>query len=492
MNYQQALDYMFSQLPMFHRVGAPAYKADLKNTIALCELTGYPFHHYKTIHIAGTNGKGSVSHMLSSILQESGAKTGLFTSPHLIDFRERIKVNGEMISHSYVIEFIEKYRAQFAVIKPSFFEMTFALAMCWFKEQKVDYAVVETGLGGRLDSTNVIIPELSVITNIGFDHMQFLGNTLKEIAYEKAGIIKPGIPVVIGESNPETDEVFLNKAYECNSLITFADQIIRLTKLSDHQSGFLTLSASVTEPTLATERERTIIKSPLVENQNDATVKSILAENQDGSTFRPLHTENQDGSTLKSFPSAHMEPLIIESPLTGDYQEKNIATVLACTHIMLKQSIIGDSNVIVKGIKNTLLNTGFQGRWQILQKEPLTICDIGHNPHGLAYVVKQLKNQKYNQLHFVLGVVNDKDIDTMLTMLPVDAIYYYCKANIPRGLDADILKEKATMVGLQGNSYSSVAEAYKSAFKNAGEEDLIFIGGSAFVVAEVLPSFQTA
>lgn len=478
MNYQQALDYMFSQLPMFHRVGAPAYKADLKNTIALCELTGYPFHHYKTIHIAGTNGKGSVSHMLSSILQESGAKTGLFTSPHLIDFRERIKVNGVMISHSYVIEFIEKYRDQFAVIKPSFFEMTFALAMCWFKEQKVDYAVVETGLGGRLDSTNVIIPQLSVITNIGLDHMQFLGNTLKEIASEKAGIIKPGIPVVIGESNPETDEVFQLKAHECNSLITFADQSIKLTRSKDQQSEFLTLLASTTEPTLTTERERTIIKSPLAENQDSATTNSSNAANQDSTTIKP-------------FPTAHIDPQIIESPLTGDYQEKNIATVLACTRIMLKQSIIVDKNVIVKGIKNTLLNTGFQGRWQILQKKPLTICDIGHNPHGLAYVVKQLKNQKYNQLHFVLGVVNDKDIDTMLTMLPGDAIYYYCKANIPRGLDADILKEKATIVGLHGSSFSSVAEAYKSAFKNAGEEDLIFIGGSAFVVAEVLPSFQT-
>lgn len=464
MNYQQALDYMFSQLPMFHRVGAPAYKADLKNTLALCELTGYPYHNFKSIHIAGTNGKGSVSHMLSSILQESGAKTGLFTSPHLIDFRERIKVNGEMVSESYVVDFIEKYQDQFAVIKPSFFEMTFALAMCWFREQKVDYAVVETGLGGRLDSTNVITPELSVITNIGFDHMQFLGNTLKEIAGEKAGIIKRGIPVVIGESHPDTDDVFLHKAHESNSMITFADQSIKLARSIEPHSGFLTLTVSATEPPVITEKECKGVKSPLVKDQNDTTIN-------------PFHP-------------AYMEPLTIESPLTGDYQEKNIATVLACARIMLKQSIISDRNVIVKGIKNTLLNTGFQGRWQILQKEPLTICDIGHNPHGLAYVVNQLANQKYHKLHFVLGVVSDKDIDTMLAMLPGDATYYYCKANIPRGLDADTLKEKAALAGLHGNSYSSVAEAYQSALKNVGKGDMIFIGGSAFVVAEVLPLFS--
>lgn len=427
MNYEQALDYMFSQLPMFHRIGAPAYKANLDNTLELSRLTGFPYNNFRTIHVAGTNGKGSVSHMLASILQESGLKTGLFTSPHLEDFRERIKVNGQMVSREYVAGFIEKYMDDFTRIKPSFFEMTFALCMCYFLEMQVDIAVIETGLGGRLDSTNVITPELSVITNIGFDHMQFLGNTLEAIAGEKAGIIKPGIPVVIGESNDLTNQVFLNRAAKENSPIVFADKAIRMEQLVSANQAYMLLRAT---------------------------------------------SEKADYT--------------IESPLTGDYQVKNIATVVASVENI--DNLNKDS--LISGIKNTLVNTGLHGRWQILGYNPLTICDIGHNTHGLTYVVKQLSRQIYNRLHFVLGVVNDKDVAGMLSMLPADATYYFCKADIPRGLDSSELKSMAIESGLKGEDWGSVQNACKAAKANAENDDLVFIGGSAFVVAEALPLYD--
>lgn len=438
MNYQQALDYLFSQLPMFHRIGAPAYKANLDNTLALSKVTGYPYTKFNTVHIAGTNGKGSVSHMLASVCQESGLKTGLFTSPHLVDFRERMKVNGSMIPTEYITVFVEKHLADFERIKPSFFEMTFVMAMKWFEEMNVDIAIVEAGLGGRLDSTNVITPRLSVITNIGYDHMQFLGNTLKEIASEKAGIIKQGIPVIIGESDQQTADVFRNKASESGSRILFADENIttEITGLTPSNCAFVEVSDSS---------------------------------------------------------SGEMQSYTVESPLTGDYQQKNIATVLACFGI---PGVFKHDNTVLRredilaGIKNTIANTGLMGRWQTLQKKPLTICDIGHNTHGIPWVVKQLKRQEYKKLHFVLGVVNDKDISGMLALLPNDATYYFCKADIPRGLDAIELKGLASNAGLHGDAYSSVTTAFKTAERKAETDDMIFVGGSAFVVAEVIPLFN--
>lgn len=426
MTYQETLDYMYSQLPMFHRIGAPAYKANLANTLALAKLTGNPHNSFKSIHIAGTNGKGSVSNMLASVMQESGKKTGLFTSPHLVDFRERIRVNGVMIERDYIISFIEKYKKKFEEIQPSFFEMTFALAMCWFDENKIDIAIVETGMGGRLDSTNIISPILSIITNIGFDHIQFLGNTLTKIAKEKAGIIKPSIPVIIGESEPETQKVFLEKAIELNSDILFADRYIYLEPIESSNSSF--------------------------------------------TCYKYIHEADTE---------------IIESPLRGYYQEKNIATVLTAIKILETKCNLENLHTI-GGIKNTVTNTGFRGRWEVIETSPLTVCDIGHNTHGIKYIVEQLSNEKYNRLHIVLGVVSDKDVIAMLELLPKEATYYFCKADIPRGLDAGELKILASKIGLIGEQYTSVIEAYNTAKNLAMKDDMIFIGGSAFVVAEVL------
>ncbi len=438
MDYQQALDYLYSQLPMFHRIGAQAYKANLDNTLALARLTEYPYSTFNSIHVAGTNGKGSVSHMLASIFQESGYKTALFTSPHLIDFRERIKINGEMIPFDYITNFIESHQMNFESIKPSFFEMTFILAMCWFRDMKVDMAIIETGLGGRLDSTNVITPVLSVITNIGFDHMQFLGNSLESIASEKAGIIKSGIPVVVGESNEETDHVFLKKAKECNSCLLFADKVLKSTPLGGEQSL------------------------------------------KDENSFYSVDLHRLPLSSASDF---NQSEIVIECPLIGDYQQNNIKTVIGCLPF-LKQ--INHANLL-RGIKNTISNTGLMGRWQVLGHKPLVICDIGHNTHGLKWVVNQISRERYTKLHFILGVVNDKDISAMLNILPKDAFYYYCKADIPRGLESAKLTRLATEAGLEGIDCGHVKDAYEKALSNAGQEDLIFIGGSAFTVAEVLP-----
>lgn len=428
MNYQQTIDYLFSQLPMFQRIGAAAYKANLDNTIALGHLTGNPHLHLKTIHIAGTNGKGSVSHMLASIMQENNLKTGLFTSPHLSDFRERIRINGKMIEKQFIVDFVEEYKAGFELIKPSFFEMTFALAMKWFYFNKVDIAIIETGMGGRLDSTNVITPLLSIITNISYDHTQFLGNTIETIAFEKAGIIKPEIPVVIGETHPDSAPVFIEKSKLSASPIMFADQEVKV--LIDG-------------------------------NQNELSKMEVTAFVR--------------SSVLK-----------LTSPLTGYYQVKNIATVIAAMH-SLKSIYTGFSEFSIKeGIFNTIKNTGLKGRWQILNENPLTICDIAHNPDGISQIVTQLGKMSYNKLHFVIGIVNDKDIFGILNILPRNAIYYFCKADIPRGLDPVKLKEAAVEIGLYGEVYSSVSSAKKAAEEAASVNDLIFIGGSAFVVAEVV------
>ncbi|KAF0195950.1 MAG: bifunctional folylpolyglutamate synthase/dihydrofolate synthase [Bacteroidetes bacterium] len=428
MNYQQTLDYMFSRLPMFHRIGAAAYKANLDNTLALSSLTGNPHLDFRSVHIAGTNGKGSVSHMLASVFQESGYKTALFTSPHLKDYRERIKINGHMIPETVVADFVGRHIDDFERIKPSFFEMTFGLAMKWFSDEQVDIAVIETGMGGRLDSTNVITPMLSVITNIGLDHTRFLGNTIAEIAVEKGGIIKPGIPVVIGETHPESAGVFRRIATDCHSTLLFADKEITVSRDYEKQEpGWL-------------------------------NVKAVAL-----------------GSEIE-----------LSSPLTGIYQLKNIATVLAATQLLSQDTSLGPELSIESGIRNTLVNTGLQGRWQTLRDNPLTICDIGHNPHGIQHVVEQIRSIKYRNLHFVIGVVDDKDISAMLVLLPAEATYYFCKADIPRGLDANLLMKEAMAFGLKGRVYHSVKEALNAAWSAANNEDMVFVGGSAFTVAEVI------
>lgn len=403
MNYQETLDWMFAQLPMFQRVGAVAFKKDLTNTIALANHLGNPQHHFKSIHVGGTNGKGSTSHMLASVLMEAGYKVGLYTSPHLKDFRERIRINGAMISENEVIDFIETNKDFLEHQKLSFFEMTVGMAFQCFSIHQVDFAVIEVGLGGRLDSTNIITPLVSVITNIGYDHMQFLGETLPEIAGEKAGIIKHKIPMVIGERQKEVEKVFYDKAKEMNADIFFADDF-----KSDYQSS-----------------------------------------------------------------------------LKGNYQVKNIQTVVQTTKILQKKGIKITENQLKKGLLNVIKNTSLRGRWQILQEKPKIICDTAHNKEGLTYVLKQLQEEKFEQLHLVLGMVNDKEITKILTMFPKNAIYYFCKPNIPRGLDAKILQSEANQLGLKGDVYASVALALSNATKVASEKDLIFAGGSTFVVAEL-------
>jgi dihydrofolate synthase/folylpolyglutamate synthase len=390
---------------MYQRAGKAAYKEDLSNTIKLLAHLENPHNSFKTIHVAGTNGKGSTSSMLASVLHEAGFKVGLYTSPHLLDFRERIKLNGRMVSKATVIAFVKKHRGFFEENQLSFFEMTVGLAFNFFRKENVDIAIVEVGLGGRLDSTNVITPEISVITNIGMDHTQFLGNTISKIAREKAGIIKPNIPVVIGETVPETQSVFTEIAKQNNAPIYFA-------------------------------------------------------ENVDGSKY--------------------------ELDLLGDYQEFNKKTALSTLNILKHQGWNVSEKAIVKGLKNTVKNTGIQGRWQILQNNPKVICDTGHNPEGLMVSLRQLQNEKYKRLHIVLGTVNDKDLSCVLSLFPASAVYYFCKPEIPRGLNARTLQNTALSYGLKGEVYLSVKMAYKNALHTATENDLIFIGGSTFTVAEVL------
>lgn len=426
MDYKATLDYMYSQLPMFHRIGKAAYKANLDNAMALDKLCNFPHRKYKTIHVAGTNGKGSVSHMLASVFQKAGYKTGLFTSPHLVDFRERIRVNGQMIAEEAVIDFVDKHKQQFEILKPSFFEMTSAMAFNYFADAKVDVAVIETGLGGRLDSTNIIKPELSIITNIGYDHTDLLGDTLEKIAHEKAGIIKPGVPVVIGESHFETKQVFENKAHENSSEISFADKVYFSVPVKSDEPG---------------------IQKLRVKKNNEEVLYGL--------------------------------------DLQGIYQQKNISTVLAAVDLLTEQGYNLTSS-LSEGLRQVSQTTGLMGRWQVLSPQPLTICDTGHNQDGISWVVKQIKQIKFEQLHFVFGVVNDKDVSNILPLLPKEAVYYFTKASIPRALDEKELEQKASAAGLRGNCFPSVADALKNAKKNARANDLIFIGGSTFVVADAL------
>ena len=428
MTYQETLDWMFNKLPMYQRIGAAAYKADLNNTIQLLQMLGNPHQNFKSVHVAGTNGKGSTSHMLASVFQEAGYKTGLYISPHLRDFRERIRINGEMIPEDNVVTFIDSYKEQFESMELSFFEMTVGMAFDYFSKEQVDIAIVEVGMGGRLDSTNLITPEVSIITNIDFDHMKFLGDTRAKIAYEKAGIIKPNIPVVIGETHPETQQVFIDKATETHSPIYFADQIFDCDK---------------------------------------------------------IHIESDTEQLFDVWKNNELYMEALEIPLMGNYQQKNLTTVM-CAIDLLRDNFNLSEEIIRDGIGRVIRNTHLMGRWQILNKDPLVIADTGHNVAGITEIVRQLAEMNYEKLHFVLGMVNDKDIDSVLQILPHGAEYYFCKADIPRGLDAHILAEKAFEMGLRGEVFESVSHAYRSAVNNAHFDDIVFIGGSNFTVAEVV------
>jgi len=425
MNYQETLDYLYAQLPMFTRVGSAAFKADLNNTLALCGLLGNPQNKFKSIHIGGTNGKGSTSHMLAAVLQTAGYKTGLYTSPHLKDFRERIRINGEMIAEQEVVDFVVSHKADFETIMPSFFEMTVGLAFDLFARERVDIAVIEVGLGGRLDSTNIITPLLSVITNIGWDHMNILGNTLQLIAGEKAGIIKPAIPVIVGEKQPEVADIFIAKAAAEQSSITFASE-----------------QWTVTE------------------------------------------TGNDDHDSL----SINVDPgnNHFELDLTGTYQLKNIKTVLSAIDELRKLGFVITDAHIKTALANVKELTGLHGRWETINHSPLTICDTGHNPEGVQEVLRNIVRVDFDRLHFVIGMVNDKDLSKVLSMLPKHATYYFCRPDIPRGLDAVSLQQQATAFGLNGQTYPTVNDALKAAQANATTADLVFIGGSTFVVAEVI------
>ncbi|WP_274474927.1 bifunctional folylpolyglutamate synthase/dihydrofolate synthase [Mangrovimonas aestuarii] len=405
MTYQETLHWMFEQLPMYQRQGKTAFKKDLSNTIKLASHLGNPETKFKSIHVAGTNGKGSTSHMLASILQEAGYKVGLYTSPHLKDFRERIKINGEPVSESFVVDFIQDNKAFFEANKLSFFEMTVGMAFDYFAKEKVDIAVIEVGMGGRLDSTNIIIPELSIITNIGLDHTQFLGDTLEEIAAEKGGIIKEGVPVVIGETNLKTKPVFQQIAKERKADIKFADEI---------------------------------------------------------------------------------NEVVLKSDLKGVYQKHNIKAVLQSIQVLKSLGFQLEDKAVSNGLLNVVKNTGLMGRWQVLQKKPKVICDTAHNKEGLTYVMSQLNEESYDRLHIVIGVVNDKDLMSIIPLFPKDATYYFAKPDIPRGLDAFHLKEFFVDNGFLGEVYASVGEAYRAALEGAAENDLVFVGGSTFVVAEII------
>lgn len=406
MNYKETLDWMFNKLPMYQTQGATAYRKDITNTVLLAKHLGNPERHLKCIHVAGTNGKGSTSHLLASILQEAGFKVGLYTSPHLKDYRERIAINGEPISEKYVCDFINKNKSFFEANELSFFEMSVGLAFDYFVKEQTDINIIEVGMGGRLDSTNIINPLVSVITNIGLDHTQFLGDTLEAIAFEKAGIIKPNIPVVIGEYSSETKQVFLAKAKETHSEIYFASDLIK----EDYASA-----------------------------------------------------------------------------LDGDYQISNKKTVLQTIRTLQGQKLFSiTENAIINGFFNVIKNTNLQGRWQQLGENPKIICDTAHNAHGLKIVLNQVKNEIFEQLHIVLGLVNDKNLDEILPLFPQKAIYYFCKPDISRGLDTNILKEKAAKYNLHGQIYNSVSNAYQTAKDKATSKDFIYVGGSTFVVAEIL------
>ncbi|MEA3318174.1 MAG: folylpolyglutamate synthase/dihydrofolate synthase family protein [Bacteroidota bacterium] len=429
MDYNKTLDWLFNQLPMYQREGKAAYKANLDNTIALDNYFESPHKNFKCIHVAGTNGKGSVTHILASVLQEAGYKVGLYTSPHLKDFRERIKINGEMIPKKGVIDFVKNNSKIFEKIHSSFFEMTVAMAFDYFNREEIDIAVVEVGLGGRLDSTNIINPVLSLITNIGIDHTAFLGDTIKKIAFEKAGIIKNNIPVIIGQTQESIEDVFKNIAYEKNADVFFADKKYHI------DYSFTTID-----------------------------------------NFQSFNIYSNDNLVLEN----------LKLDLLGWYQQKNIITVLCAIDILIEKKYHISKKNIYDGVSKTKENTKLLGRWHILQYNPMVVCDTGHNTDGIKAIMKQIRETPYEKLHIILGLVNDKNIDDILELLPKNAFYYFTKAKIPRALDQEILAKKGKKIGLKGKSFKNVDEAKKNAKKIAGSNDLVFIGGSTFVVAEAI------
>ena len=433
MTYKETIEFLYDHLPAYHRIGKAAYKADLHNSVFLDNYFGHPHKRFHSVHITGTNGKGSVSHMIASILQEAGYKTGLYTSPHLKDYRERIRVNGKMISEEEVVFFVEKNRDILSKINPSFFEMSVAMAYDYFASCGVDVAVVEVGLGGRLDSTNIITPILSVITNIGHDHMDLLGDTLEKVAAEKAGIIKDDIPAIVGEKQDTTDYVFIGKAARTYSELFFAEDYYKcILEEPDHVSEY---------------REFNLIQ-----------------------TDKPVR-------------------LYGKIPLGGDYQVKNLPVVATAVELLrFKFNISGEN--FLNGVKNTVTNTGLRGRWQVLGLNPLIVCDTGHNREGLGYVIKQLGTIPKETLHIVIGFVSDKDISSVLPLFPEDARYYFTKASVPRALDEKLLQITAKENDLKGESFISVEEAFNEAKRNAGEKDVIFVGGSTFIVADLLLLLQ--
>lgn len=424
MDYQSTVEYLYNSTPVFEHVGASAYKEGLSNTLALDEHFGHPHSHFLSIHVAGTNGKGSCSHTLASILQADGYKVGLYTSPHLVDFRERIRVNGKMIPKDYVVSFVRENRSFFEPLHPSFFELTTALAFKYFADEDVDIAVVEVGLGGRLDCTNIITPLLSIITNISFDHTQFLGDTLAKIAYEKAGIIKDGVPVVVGEDVPETRPVFESRAETTRSTIVFA-------------------------------QDKPLIVSSKVNLSGGRDYKTRF--------FGDLHYE-----------------------LGGDYQDKNANTVLTACMELMNKDIIRDADSVAKGFANVCESTGLMGRWQKLSDKPVVICDTGHNVGGWQYLAPQIKAQPCKTRRIVFGMVDDKDLDKVLSMMPRDAVFYWTQPSNKRAYPVERIAEEAAKIGLAGNAFKTVKEAYQKALSDSESDDFIFVGGSSYVVADLL------
>jgi dihydrofolate synthase/folylpolyglutamate synthase len=429
MDYRETLEFLYSRLPMFSRNGPSAFRADLTNTVRICQWLGNPQNHFPTIHIAGTNGKGSCSHMIAAVLQLCGYKTGLYTSPHLKDFRERIRINGEMIKEDFVVEFTEKSRSIIDEISPSFFELSVGMAFEYFLENRVDIAVIETGLGGRLDSTNIIQPKLSIITNIGWDHMNILGDTLEAIATEKAGIIKYGTTVVIGESSPETDSVFLEKAAEQHAPIVFADKR-RYAADWKHEHGYL--------------------------------ITDVVDK----------HDESRATYSLD---------------LPGYYQLKNLITVLEAIHQLRSKGFDLPHNKVFQALKQVKKQTGLHGRWEIIHQQPTVVLDVAHNVDGMKQLIRQVELTDFRQLHIVIGMVKDKEIEAALAVLPVEAHYYFTRAQIPRALPEEELQRKAEFNGLKGHTYAEVNLALHAALEKAGDHDLILICGSVFVVGEVIP-----
>jgi dihydrofolate synthase/folylpolyglutamate synthase len=423
LSYQDALKFLYENLPMFQRIGAVAFKKDLTNTLKLCYLLGNPQQSFNSIHVAGTNGKGSSSHMLASVFQVAGYKTGLYTSPHLKEFTERIKVNGTEVTQNYVLDFVNRIKPAIEEIRPSFFEITVAMAFDYFAKEKVDVAVVETGLGGRLDSTNVITPLVSLITNIGWDHKELLGNTLLEIAGEKAGIIKRGVPVVVSERQQEVQDVFIRKAGQQGAAISFAsDEFV-------------------------------------------------------------VHT-HPDGETIDILKGKIVVLSDVQFPLRGLYQNRNIPGVMKTVEVLGRQLPVKQAQ-LKKALENVVANTGLKGRWQMLSSSPKVVCDTAHNADGIRFVLQQIASVRYDRLFIVWGMVKDKDIQELLAMLPKKATYYFCQAKIPRALDADLLQQEAGRCGLHGEVIRDVNEAKREALSQASAQDFVFIGGSTYVVAEL-------